>query len=191
VEFLRQHHPEMTIHGLEPVEELLHVVRQKLGRDGLVCGDGRHLPYGDHAYDVVIETGILHHVKRPEIVVKEMERVANRAIFISDHNIFGQGTMSSRMMKWALYKCGLWTLAKLILTKGKGYHISEGDGLAYSYSVYFQYRMLRAWAARTFVIPLRSAGTSYVPFGAPWFSADEVLLCALRTDISHAVNLQS
>ncbi len=184
VEFLRQRHPALTIDGIEPVEALLEVARQKLGPDGLVCGDGRGLPYRDQAYDVVIETGILHHVKRPELVVKEMERVASRAIFISDHNIFGQGTMPARITKWALYKCGLWTLAKLILTKGKGYHISEGDGLAYSYSVYFQYPMIRAWAARTFVIPLRSAGQSDVPLRAPWFSADEVLLCALKTEIS-------
>lgn len=191
VEFLRQHHPTLTIHGIEPVEALLQVARKKLGHDGLVRGDGRHLPYGDRAYDVVIETGILHHVKRPEVVVKEMERVANRAIFISDHNIFGQGTVPARMTKWALYKCGLWTLAKLILTKGKGYHISEGDGLAYSYSVYFQYPMLRAWAARTFVIPLRSERSSYAPFRTPWFSADEVLLCALKAEISQTLNLQS
>ena len=180
VEFLRQRHPALRIHGIEPVEALLQVATMKLGKDGLICGDGLHLPFGEHTYDVVLETGILHHVKRPHMVITEMQRVAKRAIFISDHNIFAQGSIPARMTKWALYKCGIWTFAKLILTRGKGYHISEGDGLAYSYSVYFQYPMLRAWAARTFVIPLRSTASSDTPFRAPWFSADEILLCALK-----------
>ncbi len=68
---------------------------------------------------------------------------------------------------------------KLLQTRGRGYTISEGDGLAYSYSVYFSYDYLRKWGDRVFAIPVSE---SYAPFH-PWspvLAADGVLLCALR-----------
>jgi len=39
---------------------------------------------------------------------------------------------------------GLWKIADLIKTRGKGYSISEGDGIAYSYSVFNNYRQIQA-----------------------------------------------
>jgi hypothetical protein len=47
-------------------------------------------------------------------------------------------------MKQALNMFGLWPLANLVKTKGKGYTISEGDGLAYSYSLFNDYSLVRA-----------------------------------------------
>ena len=37
---------------------------------------------------------------------------------------------------------GLWPFADMIKTKGQGYTLSEGDGLAYSYSVFSDYRQI-------------------------------------------------
>jgi hypothetical protein len=71
-----------------------------------------------------------------------MLRVAQRAIFISDSNNFGQGGRLSRFLKQAINSVGLWPIADQIKTKGKGYAISEGDGLYYSYSVFNNYEQI-------------------------------------------------
>lgn len=73
-----------------------------------------------------------------------MLRVARKAIFISDSNNFGQGSFISRSIKQLINSVGLWRVADLIKTKGKGYTISEEDGLAYSYSVFDDYKQIEA-----------------------------------------------
>ena len=62
---------------------------------------------GIRALDAVCAFGVMHHVKRPAIVVGEMMRVARRAIFISDSNRFGQGSMPARRVKLLLWRFGL------------------------------------------------------------------------------------
>jgi len=76
----------------------------------------------------------LHHIRKPALAVAEMLRVATKAIFLSDSNNFGHGSPLGRSIKQTIDLLGLWPLADWIKTKGKGYTISEGDGLAYSYS---------------------------------------------------------
>jgi hypothetical protein len=71
-----------------------------------------------------------------------MLRVARKAIFISDSNNFGQGHIFSRFMKQAINALGLWPAANLIKTKGRGYTLSVGDGLSYSYSVFTNYKQI-------------------------------------------------
>jgi hypothetical protein len=71
-----------------------------------------------------------------------MLRVGRRAIFISDANNFGQGGRASRLIKQSINAVGLWPFANVVKTKGKGYTISEGDGLAYSYSVFNDYKQI-------------------------------------------------
>jgi len=178
--FYRTSHPELTAHGVEPVAALLEQARLKFGAEGLFRADGLELPFRDNAYDVVLETGMLHHVRQPEVVVSEMTRVARKAVFLSDHNIFGQGSRFTRVIKWGLYSGGLWQMAKRILNGGRAYHTSEGDGVAYSYSVYFHYRLLQRWASHLVVIPTRVLAHSDMGLWSPLFSADEVLMCAIR-----------
>src|ERR1700682_5598595 len=84
--------PEVTFYGVEPVRELLDVAIAKgVTQPLLVHGSGLALPFRDGSFDVVIECGVLHHVREPEVVVSEMTRVARKAIFLCDSNIFGQG----------------------------------------------------------------------------------------------------
>ena len=73
-----------------------------------------------------------------------MLRVARKAIFISDANNFAQGSTIARLIKQILNACGLWNLANWVKTGGKGYHMSEGDGLAYSYSLFNDLPRIRA-----------------------------------------------
>jgi len=72
-----------------------------------------------------------------------MLRVSRIAVFLSDSNNFGQGSFPSRAVKQTIRALGLWRFADRIKTRGKGYTISEGDGLAYSYSVFNNFEQIQ------------------------------------------------
>lgn len=142
--YLKQNRPDISVIGVEPVKELREVAYKKgLSDSEIIAGDATRLSYGDNEFDLVCAFGVLHHVKNPEAAISEMLRVANKAVFISDANNFGQGTFSVRLLKQLIDFLGLWKIANLVKTKGKGYMISEGDGLAYSYSVFSNYKQIR------------------------------------------------
>jgi len=135
--------PAVKVAGVEPSAELRNMGYSKgLSSTELIDGDAMNLSLGDSSFDLVCEFGALHHIPKPGVVVSEMIRVAEKAIFISDSNNFGQGARPLRFLKQAINSIGLWSLADLIKTKGKGYSLSEGDGLAYSYSVFNDYRQI-------------------------------------------------
>ncbi len=146
----------------------------------LVCGSGESLPFADDSFDAVCEFAILHHVENPNAVVREMIRVARKAVFISDANRFGQGGRVARVLKLALYKLRLWHAVNFIKTAGKGYSFSEGDGLFYSFSVFDSYQILAEWADRIVLVPTAPA-TSTSWFG-PLVTSAHVLLCAFKED---------
>ena len=136
--------PDVRVVGVEPVRELREIgYRKGIPEENLVSGDANKLRYGPGDFDIVCEFGVLHHVPKPAQVVAEMLRVANKGIFISDSNNFGQGSLLSRNIKQLLNLVGLWKFADYIKTKGKGYTVSEGDGIAYSYSVFNQFRQIK------------------------------------------------
>jgi ubiquinone/menaquinone biosynthesis C-methylase UbiE len=135
--------PEVTALGIEPSPELRRIGHSKaLSKEELIDGDAMNLAFEDGSFDLVCEFGALHHIPDPSKAVAEMLRVSRRAIFISDSNNFGQGSRLSRLLKQMIRTAGLWGLADLIKTGGKGYHISDGDGLAYSYSVFNDYKQI-------------------------------------------------
>jgi len=132
--FLKRKQPELRLCGAEPVPALLEQTVQKgIPPAALVQGSGLELPFAADSFDAVVECGVLHHVRELWRVVTEMMRVARKGVFLSDSNIFGLGRPPVRLLKLTLYCIGLWKLSKLIQTRGRGYTISEGDGLAYSY----------------------------------------------------------
>jgi ubiquinone/menaquinone biosynthesis C-methylase UbiE len=140
---IKREMPNIAAVGIEPSPELRKVGHQKgLLEAELIDGDAMNLTFPDGSFDIVCEFGALHHIPVPSKAVSEMLRVSRKAIFISDSNNFGQGTKFSRLLKQAINATGLWPLADLIKTKGKGYTISQGDGLAYSYSVFNNYRQI-------------------------------------------------
>jgi ubiquinone/menaquinone biosynthesis C-methylase UbiE len=145
----KERRPGIRIVGVEPVAELRERgYEQGIQRHELVDGDAMQLIYKEGEFDMVCEFGVLHHVLEPAKAVAEMLRVAKHAIFISDSNNFGQGSGVVRAVKQILNACGLWRVADLIKTKGKGYTVSEGDGLAYSYSVFNNYNQIRKQCER-------------------------------------------
>lgn len=144
ISHLKKHRPGIRIVGVEPVEELRKIAYSKgILEEELVCGDATKLQFMTGEFDLVCEFGMLHHIAKPELAVAEMLRVAKKGIFISDVNNFGEGSLLSRSAKQMLNFFKLWKVADLIKTKGKGYRISEGDGLSYSYSVFNNYQQIK------------------------------------------------
>jgi ubiquinone/menaquinone biosynthesis C-methylase UbiE len=136
--------PDIKVVGIEPSAELRKVGHSKgLAETQLIDGDAMNLPFGDGSFDLVCEFAVLHHIPVPSQAVSEMLRVSRKGIFISDCNNFGQGGKLSRLLKQSIKAIGLWPLANMAKTNGKGYSISEGDGLAYSYSVFNDYRQIK------------------------------------------------
>ena len=169
-----------TVRGVEPVKALIEVALARGIPQGIIEeGTGYHLPFEDNSFDVVLECGVLHHVKDPSDVVTEMMRVARKAVFLSDSNRFGQGPYSLRLLKLVLYKLQLWQAAKYLQNGGKMYAISESDGLAYSYSVFDSYELLANWARSIVVLPTK-ADASVKSWLNPLLTAPHVLFCALK-----------
>lgn len=156
IEYIRRRHPGVKVVGLEPEPELRRVAFQERGvpADCIVDGSGENLPFADDSFDVVCEFGVLHHVKKSRTVVKEMMRVARKAVAISDENRFAYGTWLGRWMKIALWQVGLFEGVYRIVTRGKGYRYSQNDGVAYSYSVFDSINELSGWGDRLVMVTL-------------------------------------
>ncbi|HAZ60391.1 MAG TPA: class I SAM-dependent methyltransferase [Gammaproteobacteria bacterium] len=156
---LRDRLPGVRVVGLEPVQELREVGhRRGLGPEELIEGDATRLAYPDGAFDLVCEFGALHHIPDPAQAVREMVRVARKAVFICDVNNFGQGGVVARRVKQLANTLGLWPLLDYIKTRGRGYSICEGDGLFYSYSVFNNLRELRAGCSSLHFMNSNDAG---------------------------------
>jgi ubiquinone/menaquinone biosynthesis C-methylase UbiE len=180
IRHFRERHPDLHVRGVEPVGAL---IRQAIEVNGVPAAHiararGESLPHADQSFDAVCELGILHHVADPNAVVREMLRVARRAVFVSDANRFGQGSWVGRRTKLALYRLKLWRLVNYVKTRGRGYTISAGDGLAYSYSVFDSYDLIAAWADRLILVP--TSAVTERSWQHPLLTAGQVLLCALR-----------
>lgn len=147
--------------GVEPSAELRTVGHAKgLAADELVAGDALTLDFPDDTFDLVCAYGVLHHIKDHRRAVAEMTRVARRAVFISDANNFGQGSLNNRLMKQTLRALGLWRAFDHVRTRGKGYHYSEGDGVFYSYSLFDDLPVIHRKFRDTLYMSTRPSGTN-------------------------------
>src|SRR5262249_33387273 len=145
------------------------------------------LPFPDHGIDAAFACGILHHARNPQKIVREMLRVSRKAVFLSDENRFAHGSTFACWAKLALCKLGLFHAAYRIKTFGKGYRFSQGDGIAYSYSVYDSIDELSRWADRVILIPTDVTGSSASLVSRrrgssfhPLLTSFHLLLCAVR-----------
>lgn len=172
---MKRARPDLRVVGIEPVAALRQVGYAKgLAETELIAGDATKLQFGDGAFDLVCEFGALHHIREPSRAVAEMLRVARKAIFLSDSNNFGQGSPLARAAKQVLHALRLWRLANWIKTGGKGYTISEGDGLAYSYSVFGNYAQVARACRRVHVFNTSAGGIN------PYRTAEHVGLLGLK-----------
>lgn len=175
IRYIKEHRPELRVVGIEPVRELREIgYAHGLSENELVDGDATALPFDASSFDLVCEFGVLHHIRKPTGAVSEMLRVAGKVIFISDSNNFGHGSRTARMLKQAINFLGLWNLADMIKTRGKGYTLSEGDGLAYSYSVFNNYNQIRTQCRSIHLLNTRGGGVN------PYTTADVVALLGIK-----------
>jgi SAM-dependent methyltransferase len=173
---IKEARPQVLCTGVEPSAELReHGHRKGIPQQDLIDGNAEHLSFPDGAFDMVCAFSVLHHVPKPTLVVSEMLRVARRAIFIADSNNFGQGNAITRGIKQIINAAGLWPLANLVKTRGKGYTISDGDGLAYSYSVFNNYKQISSACERVHCINTAAAGPNL------YRSAPGVALLGIKT----------
>jgi SAM-dependent methyltransferase len=165
--YLKARHPGVRFVGIEPVEALRKVGYEAgLRPDELKEGDVNAVAASDGEFDLVCEFAVLHHVPKPKLAVAEMLRVARKAIFISDANNFGQGGAMPRIIKQSINALGLWRAFDWLRTGGKGYHLSIGDGLFYSYSVYGNFGQIRSACKAVHQFNTVDAGWS-LPNSAP------------------------
>jgi len=180
LKYFLENKPRVRVHGIEPVPALIeqaanvNAIPSHLVTEG--CGEA--LPYADQSFDAAFACGVLHHVQEPNRIVREMMRVSRKAIFLSDENRFAHGSVFSRWAKLLLCKTGVFRIAYRLKTLGKGYRFSEGDGLAYSYSVFDSCALLSEWADRVIMVPTDDvkAKSAFHPL----LTSFHVLLCAVR-----------
>ena len=103
---------------------------------------------------------MLHHIKNPSVAVREMLRVARKAMFVSDSNNSGQGSLLLRIAKQTLNACRLWPLANWVKTRGKGYSITDADGLAYSYSLFSNLRQIKRQCKSVYLFGTEDSGAN-------------------------------
>lgn len=177
---LKEALPGAFVCGIEPVAALLKQAAPNGSNtcSSVVQGSGAALPFADSSFDAVCEFSVLHHVANPNAVVKEMLRVAKKAVLISDSNRFGQGSRAARLIKLGLYKSKLWGAYNYVRTSGKGYRITEGDGVAYSYSVYDSFALLSQWANQIIFYSDTDKRTN--SWAHPLLNSGAVLVCALK-----------
>ncbi|MBU1109732.1 MAG: methyltransferase domain-containing protein [Candidatus Riflebacteria bacterium] len=175
IQYIKHHCPGIRIVGVEPVKELRQVgYSQGLTEEELFDGDATKLQFRASEFDLVCEFGVLHHIKRPALAVSEMLRVADKAIFISDSNNFGHGSLLARSVKQIFNCFGLWKFVDFLKTKGKGYTISDGDGIAYSYSVFNNYKLIKSSCKSVHILNTSDAGIN------PYRTASHVVLLGIK-----------
>lgn len=166
---------DATVMGVEPVAALREVAYSKgIPKASIVEGDATALGFENNTFDCVSAFGILHHVKRPNVAIREMLRVAKKAIFISDLNNFGCGSLPQRLVSQTLNALGLWRAFQFLVTRGKGYKYDEGDGVHYSYSLYNDYKWLTRCCSVVHVINTKGTGIN------PYRTCSHVALLAIK-----------
>lgn len=180
--YIQDRLPGIAAYGNDPSEELLNAAVEGRGipSDVLDCASTLDLPYPDEAFDAVVETGVLHHVADPARAVAEMLRVARKAVFISDANIYGQGSLLTRLVKLLLSRTHLLTWINRARRHGHDWYFSEGDGVAYSYSAFDAVPQLKRACAQVLVIPTLESAT---PVGVPLLSSAHVLVCGFKESL--------
>jgi hypothetical protein len=83
-----------------------------------------------------------------------MLRVPRKVVAISDAHRFGQGALPLQILQLLLFKLKLWESFDFLRTRGKGYQVSAGDGVFYSYSVYDNVRQIQQWAGSIQIFPI-------------------------------------
>lgn len=77
--YLKEHKPELTLAGIEPVEALRNECYSKgFSESEVRDGDACRLQLPDASVDCVSMFGVLHHIPTPGLAIQEALRVASK-----------------------------------------------------------------------------------------------------------------
>jgi SAM-dependent methyltransferase len=155
-----QKYASVRLFGIDPSQGLLDIARQQLPDATFQIGTGEKLSFEAASIDVVIATGIMHHVDQPASVIAEMFRVARKAVLVSDHNNFAFGGTIARRIRIALYSCGLFGIAAFVKQGFRRQGYSEEDGWWYPYSLLDNHADFARFSDEMFYIPTRNLNTA-------------------------------
>ncbi|MDJ0730413.1 MAG: class I SAM-dependent methyltransferase [Crocosphaera sp.] len=150
----------LKLTGIDPSADLLEKASQRLPNAEFIEGSGEKLPFQDNSFDLVVATGIMHHVEEPDRCIREMFRTAKKAVLISDHNNFSFGSTLSRRIRLSLFA---FSLLKAITFIKQGFNhqgYSEGDGYWYPYSLLNNYKLISELSEQVFIFPTRPTNSS-------------------------------
>lgn len=151
--WLGERDKSLDLVGIDPSAGLLEIARKRLPHARFERGHGERLPLADRSVDLVIASGIMHHVDSPAEVIQEMFRVTRKGILISDHNNFAfGGTLARRLRLW-LYASGLLGPATFAKQGFKKQGYSEEDGWWYPYSLLNNYNLIASLSREQYIIP--------------------------------------
>lgn len=150
--------PSLTLHGIDPSEAMCAAAAENVPKAQVQVADGAALPFADGSVDLVIATGILHHIGDTHAVIAELFRVARHGVIVSDHNEFAMGSPRSRRIRLALHALGLQERFNYIRQGFKRQRYSVEDGWYYPYSVLSDYGAFAARSADVVVFPTRVRG---------------------------------
>ncbi len=82
--YIAQQNPELKLTGLDYSEDAVQYAREHFGgAASFRQGDIYKLPYSDRSFDTVICSEVLEHLAQPDKAVRELKRVARKAVVIS------------------------------------------------------------------------------------------------------------
>lgn len=86
--------PDLTITGLE-------VLKRPTTKIPVILFDGKHIPFGDCSFDIVMFVDVLHHTIDPMVLLREAARVARRGLVIKDH--IAKGILAKTRLRFMDY----------------------------------------------------------------------------------------
>ena len=80
---ISEHLKNVTVTGLEYVPQALKIARTMHAGAEFIQGDIYRMPFADGAFDLVLCTEVLEHLKDPAAALAELQRVAGRAVLLT------------------------------------------------------------------------------------------------------------
>ena len=155
--WLAEREPALALYGVDPSRGQLSVARERVPEARLSVGDGERLDFPDGRFDLVMASGIMHHVERPDAVLREMFRVSRLGVLVSDHNNLAFGRPLTRRLRLLLHATGLLGAATFVKQGFRRQGYSDADGWWYPFSLFDQFGTLAEESTHQFVFPTRPA----------------------------------
>lgn len=151
--------PGLRLAGIDPSVAMCERASQRVPEARILVGSGDALPFAEEEFDLVVATGILHHVPDPPAVIAEMFRVSKSFILISDHNDFAMGGAGIRRIRMSLRALGLLGTYSYLKQGFSRQRFSPEDGWHYPYSLLSDFSSISDRASEILVVPTLIRGS--------------------------------